>query len=592
MENYIVSARKYRPDTFDSVVGQSALTTTLKNAIASGKLAHAYLFCGPRGVGKTTCARIFAKTINCTNPLPNGEACNECESCKAFNEQRSLNIHELDAASNNGVDQIRLLIEQVRIPPQVGRYKVFIIDEVHMLSPSAFNAFLKTLEEPPAHAIFILATTEKHKILPTILSRCQVYDFNRMNVQDIVSHLEYVAKNENIKAEPEALNVIAQKADGGMRDALSIFDQVASYTQGNITYDRVIQDLNVLDYEYYFKLTDAILTNGIPEILLTFNEILNKGFDGFHFLTGLGNHLRDLLVSKDESTLSLLQVSQNVREHYKEQASKCQPRFLYKALDICNTCEINYRVSNNKKFLVEVALIQLAQITDKSDEEEAGRKPDKIKPIFNKQQADSPQATQTQSKVSPKETAIAPPSASIQTTEEHQVPIAKQQKKSNIPIIKNISELGGVSLHPQVRHDEVQKQNLAPITQIAPSTEDHLVNERDINIYWREYAKNLPQEQNALAGRMQAIQVKQLKTNEFEVVVDNAMTQRDIQKVILPIQLHLRQKLTNSKITLTVRVSKEHEVTRAYTRTEKYQQMIKKNPELENLKNTFDLEFN
>ena len=307
-ENYIVSARKYRPTTFSSVVGQSSLTTTLKNSIASGRLAHAYLFCGPRGVGKTTCARIFAKTINCFNPKENGDACEECESCRAFNEQRSYNIHELDAASNNSVDDIRQLIEQVNIPPQVGKYKVFIVDEVHMLSTAAFNAFLKTLEEPPKHAIFILATTEKHKLLPTILSRCQIYDFSRMTVQDIVGHLEKVAQQEGITYEPAALNVIAQKADGGMRDALSIFDQVASFCQGNITYQQTITDLNVLDYEYYFKLVDFFLTGNISEIMLTLNDILSKGFEGSHFVGGLNTHFRNLLISRDEATTKLLEV--------------------------------------------------------------------------------------------------------------------------------------------------------------------------------------------------------------------------------------------------------------------------------------------
>ena len=326
MENYIVSARKYRPATFDTVVGQRALTTTLKNAIANQKLAHAYLFCGPRGVGKTTCARIFAKTINCLHPTADGEACNECESCRAFNEQRSYNIHELDAASNNSVEDIRSLIEQVRIPPQIGKYKVYIIDEVHMLSQAAFNAFLKTLEEPPHHAIFILATTEKHKILPTILSRCQIYDFNRISVNDTVEHLENVARKEHIEAEPEALNVIAQKADGGMRDALSIFDQVVSFTNGHITYQSVIENLNVLDYEYYFKLTDAFLENRVSDCLLTFNEVLKKGFDGNHFITGLTSHFRDLLVSRDAETLQLLEVGASIRDRYQAQAQGSQTK--------------------------------------------------------------------------------------------------------------------------------------------------------------------------------------------------------------------------------------------------------------------------
>ena len=322
MDNYIVSARKYRPSTFDTVVGQSALTTTLKNAIASNKLAHAYLFCGPRGVGKTTCARIFAKTINCLSPTVDGEACNECESCVAFNEQRSYNIYELDAASNNSVDDIRSLVEQVRIPPQIGKYKVYIIDEVHMLSTAAFNAFLKTLEEPPHHAIFILATTEKHKILPTILSRCQIYDFNRIAVEDIVGHLTRVSAEEGVSVEEEALHVIALKADGGMRDALSIFDQAVSFTQGNVTYSSVIDNLNILDYEYFFHLTTCFLAGDIKGALLLFNEVLSKGFEGAHFITGLAAHLRDLLVSKDKETLQLLEVGASIRERYKKQAAQ------------------------------------------------------------------------------------------------------------------------------------------------------------------------------------------------------------------------------------------------------------------------------
>ncbi|MGE4309675.1 DNA polymerase III subunit gamma/tau, partial [Bacteroides sp.] len=363
MDNYIVSARKYRPATFESVVGQKALTTTLKNAIATQKLAHAYLFCGPRGVGKTTCARIFAKTINCLHLTPEGEACNECESCVAFNEQRSYNIHELDAASNNSVDDIRQLVEQVRIPPQIGKYKVYIIDEVHMLSASAFNAFLKTLEEPPHHAIFILATTEKHKILPTILSRCQIYDFNRITVEDTVEHLSYVAQQEGVHFEPEALNVIALKADGGMRDALSIFDQVVSFTGGNITYKSTIENLNVLDYEYYFKLTDSFLQNNITDALLLFNDVLNNGFDGNHFINGLASHLRDLMVCKDVATVALLEVGSSIRKRYQDQAQVCPLPFLYKAMKLCNDCDLNYRISKNKRLLVELALIQIAQIT-------------------------------------------------------------------------------------------------------------------------------------------------------------------------------------------------------------------------------------
>ena len=384
MDSYIVSARKYRPMTFDSVVGQGALTTTLKKSIQKGHLAHAYLFCGPRGVGKTTCARIFAKVINCMSPSADGEACGVCESCMAFNEQRSLNIYELDAASNNGIEEIKNLIEQTRIPPQVGKYKVFIIDEVHMLSNAAFNAFLKTLEEPPHYVIFILATTEKHKLLPTILSRCQIYDFNRMTIKDTVAHLQKVAEQEGVTAEPDALAVIAEKADGGMRDALSIFDQVTAYCDGNITYKQTIANLNVLDYDYYFKLVDYFLDGKIPEVMMTFNEIINKGFEGSHFINGLNAHLRNLLMCRDESTTKLLDTNDDVRQRYTEQAKKCKPQFLYRAIRLCTDCDINYKLSQNKRLLVEITLIEVTQ-SAQDDGVSAGRRPAKIlKPLFNR----------------------------------------------------------------------------------------------------------------------------------------------------------------------------------------------------------------
>ena len=419
MSDYIVSARKYRPTSFDAVVGQKALTTTLKNAIAGGKLAHAYLFCGPRGVGKTTSARIFAKTINCLNPTPTGEACDACESCVAFNEGRSYNIHELDAASNNSVDDIRELIEQVQIPPQVGRYKVFIIDEVHMLSQAAFNAFLKTLEEPPAHAIFILATTEKHKILPTILSRCQIYDFNRMEVPETVAHLKHVAESEGIKYEEEALNVIARKADGGMRDALSIFDQVASFTNGNITYAQTIENLNVLDYDYYFEVTDRLLEVDIPQVMLLLDKVLNKGFEAGHFIGGLAAHFRDLLVSRDAQTLPLLEVAESVRARYAEQAARCTPRFLYAALKLCNDCDINYRTAPNKRLLVELTLIQVAQLLQQEDVPPSGRRPTlRLLPIFK------PAADQVPTAGAPQQKTSAPPSANVGTANPAMTPTA------------------------------------------------------------------------------------------------------------------------------------------------------------------------
>ncbi len=363
MENFIVSARKYRPDSFRMVVAQDAITSTLKNAIKNRQLAHSYLFCGPRGVGKTTCARIFAKTINCSHLSPENEACNNCESCAAFNSNRSFNIHELDAASNNSVDDIRTLIDQVRIPPQVGNYSVYIIDEVHMLSSNAFNAFLKTLEEPPRHAIFILATTEKHKIIPTILSRCQIFDFNRIKVEDIVRHLEYVAKEEQVHADPNALNVIARKADGAMRDALSIFDQIVSFSGREITYHDVISNLNVLDYDYYFRIVDCFLKNQVTEALILFNEILEKGFEGQHFINGLSSHFRDLLVSRDPVTVQLLEVSGDIRERYKVQAAVSSPEFLLEALQLSNECDFQYKISQNKRLSVELTLARIAQLT-------------------------------------------------------------------------------------------------------------------------------------------------------------------------------------------------------------------------------------
>ena len=590
MENYIVSARKYRPSTFDSVVGQRALTTTLKNAIATGKLAHAYLFCGPRGVGKTTCARIFAKTINCLSPTADGEACNQCESCQAFNEQRSYNIHELDAASNNSVEDIRTLIDQVRIPPQIGKYKVYIIDEVHMLSQSAFNAFLKTLEEPPHHAIFILATTEKHKILPTILSRCQIYDFNRMNVQDTVGHLQYVAGKEGIQAEPEALTVIAQKADGGMRDALSIFDQVASFTGGNITYQGVIQNLNVLDYEYYFRLVDHFLGNKVPDAMLLLNEVLRKGFDAHHFITGLASHFRDLLVSKDPITLPLLEVGAGIRERYEQQAQKCDQKFLYRAMKLCNDCDLNYRTSKNKRLLVELTLIQCGQLTlPDADDLIGGRSPRKrLKPLF-KQQAVLPTAQQTQPQAGG--AAASAPVANGGNVGIRKSPLPElKEEKRKIPVMK----AGQIGM--SIRHRPVQQETAkVATTTVSPATqadyEDHIFNQRDLSYYWREFAQQqLPVEEKANAARMMNIAPKLLNDTTFEVGVDNNMVEKYMNQLLPRIQAYLRDRLHNRKITMTVRVLEAKEVVRAYSHVERFQLMSKKNPKLLKLKEVFGLE--
>ena len=619
MENYIVSARKYRPSTFESVVGQRALTTTLKNAIATQKLAHAYLFCGPRGVGKTTCARIFAKTINCMTPTADGEACNQCESCVAFNEQRSYNIHELDAASNNSVDDIRQLVEQVRIPPQIGKYKVYIIDEVHMLSASAFNAFLKTLEEPPRHAIFILATTEKHKILPTILSRCQIYDFNRISVEDTVNHLSYVASKEGITAEPEALNVIAMKADGGMRDALSIFDQVVSFTGGNITYKSVIDNLNVLDYEYYFRLTDCFLENKVSDALLLFNDILNKGFDGSHFITGLSSHFRDLLVGKDPVTLPLLEVGASIRQRYQEQAQKCPLPFLYRAMKLCNECDLNYRISKNKRLLVELTLIQVAQLTTEGDDVSGGRGPKKtIKPVFTQpaaaQQPQVASATQVQqapvhsspSSVTtqaangttaqhPQASAAVQPGAPASPGAASSAPsqgagvaqTAKEERK--IPVMK-MSSLGVSIKNPQ-RDQVSQNATTTYVPKVQQPEEDFMFNDRDLNYYWQEYAGQLPKEQDALAKRMQMLRPALLNNSTtFEVVVDNEFAAKDFTALIPELQDYLRGRLKNSKVVMTVRVSEATETVRPVGRVEKFQMMAQKNQALMQLKDEFGLE--
>ena len=602
MGEYIVSARKYRPSAFDAVVGQEALTTTLKNAIAAGKLAHAYLFCGPRGVGKTTCARIFAKTINCLHPSGNGEACDECESCKAFNEQRSLNIHELDAASNNSVEEIRALIEKVRIPPQVGRYKVFIIDEVHMLSTAAFNAFLKTLEEPPSYVIFILATTEKHKILPTILSRCQVYDFNRMSVQAIVNHLKFVADKEGYAYEPEALNIIAQKADGGMRDALSIFDQTVSFTGGNLTYKKVIENLNVLDYEYYFRLTDHFLKNEAAQCMLVFNEILEKGFEGSHFITGLASHLRDLLVSHDAVTLPLLEVSDSIRARYQEQSQRCTPKFLYRAIKLCSDCDLNYRASKNKRLLVEITLIQLSQLTLEDDSAGSGRSPEKsLKPLFA-QPAGTVQPTTTPVNPQKPQAPVEKVASAVQDR-----PESYETRKSPLPDTEtterrppkvklgsfgpSISRLKQEIGNPADTSQPTANQVTTPAAaQALKEEENYPVTGDNIRFCWNEFINLLPQEETAIAQRMKVIQPKLLKDATFEVLVDNEQVKFYMEQIARRIETHMRKQLHNRNITMTVRIAEPTEVTRITSKPQQYQAMSKRNPALQKLKETFGLE--
>lgn len=602
MEDYIVSARKYRPSTFESVIGQKALTTTLKNAIATGKLAQAYLFCGPRGVGKTTCARIFAKTINCLDLTPEGEACNECESCKAFNEQRSFNIHELDAASNNSVDDIRQLVEQVRIPPQIGKYKVYIIDEVHMLSPSAFNAFLKTLEEPPRHAIFILATTEKQKILPTILSRCQIYDFSRIRVEDIVEHLAHVAQKEGIAFEPEALNVIAQKADGGMRDALSIFDQMVSFSRGNITYKSVIENLNVLDYEYYFKLTDYLLQGDVPNSLLLLNDVLNKGFDASNFINGLGSHFRDLLVSKDVATVGLLEVGASIREQYKTQAQRAPLPFLYKAMKLCSDCSLNYRNARNKRFLIECTLIQLAQLTQPdADVPDGGRGPKPaIKPIFNHTQVTpaataqpvAPQQQPVTPTVSVAQQTPAAPATSANQPVPHTAPSALQQDKpvtnaGKPKVVANISELG-VSIRKKA-NDETKPQEQ---TQLVRFSDNRPLTQEAVVESWKRFASQLPHDQVALKNRMPSMPVVLQANDQVEVTVENDVSAKQLNEMLINIRSFMQSDLHNSDLSLKVSVKEVELSVQSLSRFEQYRKMVEKNPWLQHLQDRLGLELN
>lgn len=575
MENYIVSARKYRPTTFESVVGQQALTQTLRNAIRSNRLAHAYLFCGPRGVGKTTCARIFAKTINCLNPTAEHEACNECESCAAFNEQRSFNIHELDAASNNSVEDIRSLIDQVRIPPQIGKYSVYIIDEVHMLSQGAFNALLKTLEEPPSYAIFILATTERHKILPTILSRCQVYDFSRITVADTIHHLQYVAKSEGITASEEALNVVAQKADGGMRDALSIFDQLVAFCGKTITYEQAIDVLNVLSSEYYFRLIDIALQGVVPEALLLLNEVLQKGFDAGHFITGLAQHLRDVLVSKDSATTQLLETSDAIRMHYQQQSTRCNARWIFNALDIVNTCDMNYRTARNKRLTVELALVKLCRLVEVPEVQSVSVQSPGVQKVQPVQPAPVPSAPVVASSQST--STVSRPAASTPKTAPAAPPMAMpslgnlgQIKASTTPAADTTTPASEVNQQPKELRN-------------TPFTIDQLIDA------WAGLSEYFPGEERLNA--MLTTVIPELISPELcRITVANPWQKQEFAKFGRTVMNIVRDRLKNDQLKLQVEVGDYKKTTRAYTSAEKYKVLEQMNPNIADLRTRLNLQ--
>ena len=564
MEQYIVSARKYRPQNFESVIGQNSLTTTLKGAIETNHLAHAYLFCGPRGVGKTTCARIFAKTINCFHPKENGEACDECDSCISFNEQRSMNIIELDAASNNGVDNMRSFIEKVQIPPQMGKYKVFIIDEVHMLSTDAFNAFLKTLEEPPAHAIFILATTEKHKIIPTILSRCQIYEFSRITINDIVSNLKQIAEKEGITADEDSLNVIAQKADGAMRDALSIFDQVVNFCGGNITYDKTIQNLNVLDYDYYFKLVDALLEGKVKDTLLIFDKILSKGFEGQYFVDGLASHIRDLMVSKDEETIKLLEVSKNIEARYKEQSAKCTLPWLYKALELANDCDMNYRNSRNKRLLVEVMFIRIANLADGGIE----LKKDKPElPLIAV--AASPAVANTNiataNNINTQKSSTTTPSRKINTININTGIIRDNDDKTNETA--NKPNDNNISIAIDNNLPEEEKNILSAINNFIANNNINTIAE-NIFIKFTPF----------------------IEGNKIKFRLFNSIQLNEIENIKIPLEAFVNKQLSRTDIKVEAYIDEETlNSNKAYTKEEKFVELMNKNPYVKEFQKLFDL---
>ena len=594
MDNYIVSARKYRPMTFSSVVGQDSLTMTLKNSVKSGKLAHAYLFCGPRGVGKTTCARIFAKTINCENPTTDGEACNECASCKAFNEGRSMNIFELDAASNNKVENIKSLMEQTLIPPQTGRYKVFIIDEVHMLSTSAFNAFLKTLEEPPQYVIFILATTEKNKILPTILSRCQIYDFERMTIPEIVNQLTMVAQKENITFEEEALALIAEKADGGMRDALSIFDQVSSFCQGHITFKKVLEDLNVLDADNYFRIIDMALENKTTDIMLLLNNIITRGFDGGNIITGLASHVRNVMMARDKQTLPLLEVSELQRQKYHQQAQKCSDKFLFRALKILNDCDISYRQSSNKRLLVELTLIRVAQITQPEDDDSAGAglSPNRLKSLFKNILVSQPKTAMQVAgveKTLKKSTYQKSANEKSEETDNEKNNAVKLQPQqiTDITTRKKQPQLANIGVtFARLKQDPVisDELNVIKVDEKQSIIEEKRFTEADLSVQWTLMCNRMPQNFVGLASRLKNLVPRITSYPNFEVVVDNNILLEHINQIRGKIRATMRQTLNHKSIEFSVRLANQDELKKTFTKREVFDDLRKRNPAFEKLR--------
>ena len=610
MENFVVSARKYRPVTFDTVVGQSSITNTLKNAIRNHSLAQAYLFCGPRGVGKTTCARIMAKTINCLNPTENLEACNECESCRAFNSNTSFNIYELDAASNNSVDDIRNLVEQVRIPPQIGQYKVYIIDEVHMLSKDAFNAFLKTLEEPPAYAKFILATTEKHKIIPTILSRCQIFDFKRITVDDIAKHLAFVAQSEGVSAEPEALNIIAQKADGALRDALSIFDQMVSFSGKSITYKDVIDNLNVLDYDYYFQIVDHILRGNTSDILLILNDIISKGFEPQHFVNGMGNHLRSLMVCKDPITVQLLEVSEQLRQRYLAQSQACPMPFLIRALEINNKCDIDYRAANNKRLHLEIALLKMCALCSQAlNMPTAQAQPVQMpqnRPVQTVNptvpsgvstgstsaatKVPEPAASETNRKVEgptptaqkpqqpqPNNSTIPPQAASVSTGS-----TSATTATSTAPVVRPRGTTSSISINKAMQQAE-QKAEMKEETWDTPFTQEQLT------ASWSDFVNRYKNISPNFAAALGKYTPKLMGRTEIHFSVDNLLFEHDTEG-ISALKHHLKQSLHNNQFQLKPEVMERPAEIEAYTDKDKFEKMVEERPYLRTLQTELKLE--